>query len=107
LTNIGASTRSPHHLFEIEVSQRHGPWRSFEGVEFATLQRVDWFNNHRLLEPIGNIPPTEAEDCHYAQTDGTPWRRDANQTASGKPGAVHVQTSRIGRGLSGQAYRIM
>ena len=38
-----------------------GPWRSFEAVEFATLEWVDWFNNRRLLEPIGNIPPAEAE----------------------------------------------
>jgi transposase InsO family protein len=40
---------------------RRGPWRSFEAVEFATLEWVDWFNNRRLLEPIGNIPPAEAE----------------------------------------------
>ena len=31
-------------------------------VEFATLEWVDWFNNRRLLEPIGNIPPAEAEE---------------------------------------------
>ncbi|BCH19688.1 hypothetical protein MesoLjLa_65390 (plasmid) [Mesorhizobium sp. L-2-11] len=41
---------------------RRGPWRSFEAVEFATLEWVDWFNNRRLLEPIGNIPPAEAEE---------------------------------------------
>jgi putative transposase len=35
---------------------RRGPWRSFEAVEFATLEWVDWFNNRRLLEPIGNLP---------------------------------------------------
>lgn len=40
---------------------RRGPWRSFEAVEYATLEWVDWSNNHRLLEPIGNIPPAEAE----------------------------------------------
>jgi putative transposase len=45
-----------------EVIHRRGP--SFEAVEFATLQWVDWFNNRRLLEPIGNIPPAEAEE-HY------------------------------------------
>lgn len=39
---------------------RRGPWRSFEAVEYATLERVDWFNNRRLLEPIGIIPPAEA-----------------------------------------------
>ncbi len=33
----------------------------FEAVEYATLEWVDWFNNRRLLEPIGNIPPAKAE----------------------------------------------
>jgi transposase InsO family protein len=37
-----------------------------EAVEFATLEWVDWFNNRRLLEPIGNIPPAEAEERYYA-----------------------------------------
>ena len=45
---------------------RRGPWRSFETVEFATLSWVDWFNNRRLLQPIGNIPPAEAEARYYA-----------------------------------------
>ena len=44
--------------------------RNFEAVEFATLEWVDWFNNKRLLEPIGNIPPAEAEARYYAQTAG-------------------------------------
>ncbi len=48
---------------------RRGPWRSLEAVEFATLEWVDWFNNRRLLEPIGNIPPAEAEARYYAQTE--------------------------------------
>ena len=48
---------------------RRGPWRSFEAVEFATLTWVDWFNNRRLLEPIGNIPPAEAEQRYYATLD--------------------------------------
>jgi putative transposase len=46
-------------LFKAEVIHRRGPWRSAETVEFATLEWVDWFNNRRLLEPIGNIPPAE------------------------------------------------
>ena len=46
-----------------------GPWRSLEQVEFATLEWVDWFNNKRLLEPIGNIPPAEAEARYYAQIE--------------------------------------
>ena len=41
-------------LFKTEVIHRRGPWRSFEAVEFATLEWVNWFNTRRLLEPIGN-----------------------------------------------------
>ena len=56
-------------LYKAEVIHRRGPWRSFEAVEFATLTWVDWFNNRRLLEPIGNIPPAEAEARFYAMLD--------------------------------------
>jgi putative transposase len=53
-------------LFKAEVIHRRGPWRSVEAVEFATLEWVDWFNHRRLLEPIGNMPPAEAEARYYA-----------------------------------------
>ena len=53
-------------LFKAEVIHRRGPWRRFDPVEYATLEWVDWFNNRRLLEPIGNIPPAEAEANFYA-----------------------------------------
>ena len=53
-------------FYKAELIHRRGPWRSFEAVEFATLTWVDWFNNRRLLEPIGNIPPAEAEERYYA-----------------------------------------
>ena len=53
-------------LFKAEVIHRRGPWRSFDAVEYATLEWVDWFNNRRLLEPIGNIPPAEAEANFHA-----------------------------------------
>ena len=53
-------------LFKTEVIRRCGPWRSLQAVEYATLEWVDWFNNRRLLEPIGNIPPAEAETRYYA-----------------------------------------
>jgi transposase InsO family protein len=56
-------------LYKAEVIHRCGPWRCFEAVEMATLEWVDWFNNRRLLEPIGNIPPAEAEANYYAQID--------------------------------------
>ncbi|MCA3380485.1 MAG: DDE-type integrase/transposase/recombinase, partial [Roseomonas sp.] len=53
-------------LYETDVIHRRGPWRSFEAVEFATLEWVDWFNYRRLLAPIGYIPPAEAEERTYA-----------------------------------------
>jgi putative transposase len=56
-------------LYKAELIHRRGPWRSFEAVELATLEWVDWFNNRRLLEPIGNIPPAEAEERYYALTN--------------------------------------
>ena len=56
-------------LYKAEVIHRRGPWRSMEAVEYATLEWVDWFNNRRLLEPIGNIPPAEAETAYYADHD--------------------------------------
>jgi putative transposase len=56
-------------LYKAEVIHRRGPWRGFETVELATLEWVDWFNNRRLLAPIGNIPPAEAEARYYAQSE--------------------------------------
>jgi putative transposase len=59
-------------LYKAEVIHRRGPWRSFEAVEFATLEWVDWFNNRHLLKPIGYIPPAEAEQNFYAAMDNIP-----------------------------------
>ena len=56
-------------LYKAEVIHRRGPWRSFEAVEFATLEWVDWFNHRRLFEPIGNVPPAEAEARYYDQME--------------------------------------
>src|SRR5690606_32156778 len=49
-------------LFKTEVIRREGPWRNVEDVEFATLTWVWWYNHHRLLGPIGHIPPAEFEE---------------------------------------------
>ncbi len=55
-------------LYKAELIHRRGPWRSFEAVEFATLEWVDWFNYRRLMGPIGNIP-AEAEQRSYASLE--------------------------------------
>ena len=52
-------------LFKTEVIRRRGPWRTIDEVEIAVLEWVDWFNNRRLLEPLGWIPPTEYEAAYY------------------------------------------
>jgi len=55
-------------LYKAEVIHRRSSWRTREDVEWATLHWVDWFNNRRLLEPIGNIPPAEAEANYHSQS---------------------------------------
>ncbi len=52
-------------LYKTEIIRRRGPWRNLEAVEFATLEWVAWFNNQRLFEPIGSIPPVEFEEAYY------------------------------------------
>lgn len=54
-------------LYKTEVIRRRGPWRNLDAVEMITLEWIDWFNNRRLLGPVGNIPPAEAETTYYAQ----------------------------------------
>ena len=54
-------------LYKAEVIHRRGPWKTREAVELATLEWVSWFNDHRLLGPIGYIPPAEAEANYYRQ----------------------------------------
>ena len=52
-------------LYKTEVIRRRGPWRNLDGVEYATLEWVDWWNHRRLLEPIGYLPPAEYEAAYY------------------------------------------
>jgi transposase InsO family protein len=65
-------------LYKTEVIQRKGPWRHLEGVEFATLDWIDWFNTRRLLEPIGYVPPAEYEASYYQQLAGGGARRPSD-----------------------------
>jgi transposase InsO family protein len=58
-------------LYKTEVIRRRGPWRHIDAVEFATLSWVDWFNNRRLLEPLGYVPPAEFEAAYY-RSQSTP-----------------------------------
>jgi len=56
-------------LYKAELIHRRGPWKTREAVELATLEWVHWFNHIRLLEPIGYIPPAEAEANYWRQLD--------------------------------------
>ena len=59
-------------LHRAEVSHRPGPWKSFEAVEFATLEWVDGFNTRRLREAIDDSPPAEAEAAHHPKLEANP-----------------------------------
>jgi transposase InsO family protein len=54
-------------LYKAELIHRRAPWKTKEAVEMATLEWVSWFNNHRLLGPIGYIPPAEAEANYWGE----------------------------------------
>ena len=67
-------------LFKTEVIRKRGPWRNIEDVEFATLEWVWWFNYHRLLEPIGYVPPVECEEAFYRPQEAQADARTLKQT---------------------------
>jgi transposase InsO family protein len=79
-TNPAAAVRGPKHIVKTGATPvlEAGEWRRLldaiptEAVEFATLEWVDWLNHRRLLEPIGNVPPAEAEARYYAALDQMP-----------------------------------
>jgi transposase InsO family protein len=56
-------------LFKAEVIYRRGPWRSFDDVEYATLAWVAWFNQQRLMEGLGYMPPAEYEEQFHRQQE--------------------------------------
>jgi transposase InsO family protein len=56
-------------LYKAELIHRRAPWKTKEAVELATLEWVSWFNRHRLLEPIGYVPPAEFEANYYCQIE--------------------------------------
>ena len=82
---INVLAETINSLYKAEVIHRRGPWRSFEAVEYATLEWVDCFNHRRLLEPIGNIPPAQAEDQYYAAADNIDLSVTHNPTPPANP----------------------
>ena len=54
-------------LYKAELIHPRVPWKTRAAVELATLEWVSWFDHQRLLQPIGYIPPAEAEENYYRQ----------------------------------------
>lgn len=69
-------------LYKAELIHRRAPWKTHEAVELAPLEWVTWFNHHRLLEPLGYIPPAEAEANYYRQLSEQAMSPDSHETAS-------------------------
>jgi len=64
-----ALAESFNSLYKSELIHRKGPWRNVEHVEWATLNYVDWFNNRRIHESLGYVPPVEFEDHYYGPNE--------------------------------------
>ena len=62
-----ALAESFNGLYKTELIHRRGPWKNVDHVEWATLTYVDWFNNRRIHNEIGKIPPAELEENYYRQ----------------------------------------
>ncbi len=93
--NIGDSydnalAKTINGLYKAEVIHRRGPWRSFEAVEFATLEWVDWFNHRRLMRPIGDIPPAEAGERCYAMLEQPAMAAQLDPNGLRRTGAVQT-----------------
>jgi transposase InsO family protein len=57
-------------LYKAEIIHRRGPWKTKQAVELATLEWVAWFNYHRLMGPLGYVPPAEFEANYHRQRAG-------------------------------------
>jgi putative transposase len=79
-------------LYKAELIHRRAPWKTREAVELATLEWVSWFNHHRLLEPIGYIPPAEAEANYWKQQRGGPPAAPAGSLKKGESNSRIQQT---------------
>jgi hypothetical protein len=87
--------RKGHRLYKTEVIHRRSPWRRLAAVELATLEWVAWFNHSQLLQPIGFVPPAEAETAFYRALESQPIAaKDSNQPASAKPDGVDAPARR-------------
>ena len=78
-------------MFRIELIRRRGPWRGLDAVELATLEWVDWYNNRRLFEAIGDVPPARPKPTTTAQippSDTWKWRDGVRAEDLGRRGVL-------------------
>ena len=68
-------------LYKTELIRQQGPWRKIDEVEYATLEWVDWLNNRRLRQPIGDVPPAEFEMTYYRQLERSAMAARLKQTS--------------------------
>ena len=64
---MSSQPRKHGHLASVELIRPRGPWRGLDDVEYATLERIDWFDQRRLLEPIGCVPPAQFEAAYWSK----------------------------------------
>lgn len=76
-------------LYTIDLISQRGPWKNLDEVEYATLEWVDWFNNRRLFEPIGEVPRLNLKWRIVAGWKSQPWRHDSAKIVSGITGVIH------------------
>jgi len=81
-------------LYKTEVIRKHGPWKSIDAVKIATLDWVDWYNNRRMMEPIGYRSPREAEMEYYQQQTRLAEGKHAHSKVPGETGAVQTVPNR-------------
>ena len=80
--------------FKTEVIHQDEPWRGVDDVEFATIERVSWFNTARLLEPLGYLPPAECEEQFHQSQLAQLGAGDSTNRVSGNPGAIQTPSRR-------------
>jgi hypothetical protein len=82
-------------LYKTELIDRRGPWKTIEQVELATLEWVDWFNQRRLHEACGKLPPAEYERSFLQGTLPAAGEQDGSPAATSRKASDRLTIARI------------
>jgi hypothetical protein len=82
-------------LYKAEVIHRRGTWRSFEAVEYATLEWATGSITADCSNPSATSHPQKQRNATMPSSTHQLSLHNLNQTASGKPGAVHLQHRKL------------